>query len=423
MANHNYSPESLMMSYGYKPELSEGAVKPPIFQTSTFVFKTAEEGKAFFEVAYGLREKDKNEELGLIYSRINNPNLEILENRLCLWDKADNCAVFESGMSAISTVLLEFLKPGDVLLYSSPVYGGTDHFIHHFLPKIGVDAIGFSPNQSEEEIITMLIDSGKSDKLAMIYVETPANPTNAIVDISACQKIAEQFSSRKKKVHVAVDNTYMGPLWSHPLQLGADIVIYSATKYIGGHSDLIAGAVLGNQEIMTRVKTLRTFLGNMASPHTCWLLLRSLETLKVRMEQQMENAKVVAEYLNNHPKVEKVFYLGLLNPGTKEFQLYTKQYSSPGAMISFEVKGGEEEAFQFLNHLKLFKLAVSLGSTEGLAQHPASMTHCGIAPENRKQMGITDSLVRLSIGLENVADILWDVEQSLEKVNQLEEIY
>ena len=422
MANHKYSPESLMMSYGYKPELSEGAVKPPIFQTSTFVFKTAEEGKAFFEIAYGLREKDQNEALGLIYSRINNPNLEILENRLCLWDKADDCAVFESGMSAISTVLLEFLKPGDVLLYSSPVYGGTDHFIHHFLPKIGIDAIGFSPNQSEEEIITMLINSGKSDKLAMIYVETPANPTNAITDISACQKIAEQFSSNEKKIHVAVDNTYMGPLWSHPLQLGADIVIYSATKYIGGHSDLIAGAVLGNQEIMTRVKTLRTFLGNMASPHTCWLLLRSLETLKVRMEQQMENAKAVAEYLNNHPKVEKVFYLGLLKPGTKEYQLYTKQYSSPGAMISFEVKGGEKEAFQFLNHLKLFKLAVSLGSTEGLAQHPASMTHCGIPRENRNQMGITDSLVRLSIGLENVVDILWDVEQGLEKVNQLEEI-
>jgi len=422
MAKHNYSPESLMMSYGYKPELSEGAVKPPIFQTSTFVFKTAEEGKAFFEVAYGLREKDQNEELGLIYSRINNPNLEILENRLCLWDKADDCAVFESGMSAISTVLLEFLKPGDVLLYSSPVYGGTDHFIHHFLPKIGIDAIGFSPDQNEKEIIQMLIHSGKLDKLAMIYVETPANPTNAIIDISICQKIAEQFSTNEKKVHVAVDNTYMGPLWSHPLQLGADIVIYSATKYIGGHSDLIAGAVLGNQEIMTRVKTLRTFLGNMASPHTCWLLLRSLETLKVRMEQQMENAKTVAEYLNNHPKVEKVFYLGLLKPGTKEYLLYTKQYSSPGAMISFKLKGSEKEAFQFLNHLKLFKLAVSLGSTEGLAQHPASMTHCGITPENREEMGITNSLVRLSIGLENINDILWDVQQGLEKVIQLEKI-
>jgi len=307
MDTHNYAPESLMMSFGYKPELSEGAVKPPIFQTSTFVFKTAEEGKAFFEVAYGLRKRSSDEASGLIYSRINNPNLEILENRLCLWDKADDCAVFESGMSAISTVLLEFLNPGDLLLYSSPVYGGTDHFIHHFLPKIGVDAIGFNADQSYEEIVAMVEQSGKADRLAMIYTETPANPTNDIIDISCCRKVADTFSTKNRAVKVAVDNTYMGPLWSHPLRLGADMVIYSATKYIGGHSDLIAGAVLGNDEIIKRVKVLRTFLGNMPSPHTCWLLLRSLETLKVRMEQQMKNASRVADFLNEHPKVEKVY--------------------------------------------------------------------------------------------------------------------
>ncbi len=416
MSTHKYSPESLMMTYGYKPELSEGAVKPPVFQTSTFVFKTAEEGKAFFELAYGLRTKEQDEELGLIYSRINNPNLEILENRLCLWDKADDCAVFESGMSAISTVLLEFLKPGDLLLYSKPTYGGTDHFIHHFLPKIGVEALGFSPKQSCAETIQMVEESGKSKNLAMIYVETPANPTNSIVDIECCRNIADQFSSVNKKVHVAVDNTYMGPLWSHPLELGADLVLYSATKYIGGHSDLIAGAVLGNHEVMKRIKTLRTFLGNMASPHTCWLLLRSLETLKVRMEQQMQNAKVVAQFLNNHDKVEKVYYLGLLEPDSEDYAIYQKQYSSPGAMISFDIKGGEKEAFQFLNHLQLFKLAVSLGSTEGLAQHPASMTHIAVDPESRREMGVTDKLVRLSIGLENVKDIIWDIEQALEKV-------
>ena len=420
MATHNYSPESLMMTYGYKPELSEGAVKPPVFQTSTFVFKTAEEGKAFFELAYGLRAKEQDEELGLIYSRINNPNLEILENRLCLWDKADDCAVFESGMSAISTTLLEFLKPGDLLLYSNPTYGGTDHFIHHFLPKIGVDAIGFDAHQSYEEIVAMLQASGKSDRLAMIYVETPANPTNDIIDISACRKIADKFGSDDRKVHVAVDNTYMGPLWSHPLQLGADIVIYSATKYIGGHSDLIAGAVLGNAEVMKRVKTLRTFLGNMASPHTCWLLLRSLETLKVRMEQQMRNARVVAQLLNNHAKVEKVYYLGLLDPTSKQYELYQKQYTSPGAMISFDIVGGEKEAFTFLNNLKLFKLAVSLGSTEGLAQHPATMTHAGVDPASRKAMGVTEKLVRLSIGLENVEDIVWDIEQALAQVETKE---
>ncbi len=416
MEAHKYHPESLMMSFGYKPEWSEGSAKPPIFQTSTFVFKTAEEGKAYFELAYGLRKNNVDEQSGLIYSRINNPNLEILENRLCLWDKAEECAVMESGMSAISTVLLEFLNPGDLLLFSSPVYGGTDHFINHFLAKLGIEAIGFHASDSYEDIVQRIKETGKADRLAMIYVETPANPTNDIIDISSCKKIADIFSTTEKQVRLAVDNTYMGPLWSHPLQLGADVVIYSATKYIGGHSDLIAGAVLGNKEMIGRVKTLRTFLGNMPSPNTCWMLLRSLETLKIRMEQQMKNAQVIADFLQHHPKVEKVYYLGLLEPNTKEYELYKKQYSSPGAMISFDIKGGEKEAFLFLNHLKLFKLAVSLGGTEGLAQHPATMTHAGVDPEQKIKMGISEKLVRLSIGIENVADILWDIEQALEAV-------
>jgi methionine-gamma-lyase len=249
-------PESLMMSYGYKPELSEGAIKCPIFQTSTFVFKSAEEGKAFFEVAYGLRDKLPNEELGLIYSRINNPDLEILENRLCLWDKAEDCAVFESGMSAITTVLLEFLKPGDLLVYSNPLYGGTDHFIQHFLPKLGIHTLGFRPGQSKESIIEAIEATGHGSNLAMIYVETPANPTNDLIDIVDCSEIAKQYSNPDKKVLVTVDNTYMGPLWQHPLEHGANLVVYSATKYIGGHSDVIAGAVLGYRDAMVRVKTL-----------------------------------------------------------------------------------------------------------------------------------------------------------------------
>ncbi|EZH75967.1 methionine gamma-lyase [Aquimarina atlantica] len=416
MKKHDFNPESLMMTHGYKPELSEGAIKCPIFQTSTFVFKTAEEGKAFFELAYGLREKSPKEELGLIYSRINNPNLEILENRLCLWDKADDCAVFESGMSAISTVLLEFLNPGDLLVYSNPLYGGTDHFIHHFLDKIGVHTIGVMPNQSTDEVIKMIEDSGKSDRLAMIYLETPANPTNDIVDIEKYSQIAKKFSTNDRKALVAVDNTYMGPLWQHPLQCGADLVLYSATKYIGGHSDLIAGAVLGNAELMLRVKTLRTFLGNMVSPHTAWLMLRSLETLKVRMDQQTKNAQIIADYLNNHPKIENVYYLGLLEEETEGYKTFRKQCSAPGAMVSFDIIGGEEEAFIFLNNLKLMKLAVSLGGTESLAEHPKTMTHAGVDEEQRQQMNITDQLVRLSIGVEHSGDLIWDLEQALEKV-------
>ncbi|MBK7698425.1 MAG: cystathionine gamma-synthase family protein [Saprospiraceae bacterium] len=416
VSNHSFQPESMMMSYGYKAELSEGAIKCPIFQTSTFVFKNAEEGKAFFEVAYGIREQKVNEEMGLIYSRLNNPDLEILENRLCLWDKAEECAVFESGMSAITTVLLEFLKPGDLLLYSMPVYGGTDHFINTFLPKIGINTIGFRPEMSENEIETLLASTGKADKLALIFIETPANPTNAIIDIEMCVRIAQKYSNPDQKVLTAVDNTYMGPLWQHPLRHGADLVMYSATKYIGGHSDVIAGAVLGNRDLMKRVKTLRTFLGNMASPNTGWLLMRSLETLKVRMEQQAKNAEVIAQYLTKHPKVEKVYYLGLIHENSANYHTYKRQYLSPGAMLSFDIKGGEKEAFAFLNNLKLIQLAVSLGSTESLAEHPASMTHAGIEETHRKEMGITDKLIRISVGVENFQDILWDIEQALEMV-------
>lgn len=408
-------PESLMMSYGYKPSLSEGAIKCPIFQTSTFVFHSAQEGKNFFEVAYGLREKDQNEELGLIYSRLNNPDLEILENRLCLWDGAEDAAVFESGMSAISTAMMEIMSPGDLLLYSRPVYGGTDHFINHFLKKLNINAVGFRANESKEEIMARIEATGMADKLSMIHIETPANPTNALIDIEMCAEIKKHYSTEEKEIVLSVDNTYMGPIWQHPLKHGADLVLYSATKYIGGHSDVIAGACLGSKELMARIKGLRTFFGNMAGPWTGWLLMRSLETLKVRMEQQAANAQKVAEFLKSHPKVEKVYYLGFIEEEGSEQDkaIYKKQYSSSGAMIAFDVKGGEKEAFAFLDNLKLIKLAVSLGGTESLAEHPQTMTHADVDKADKEVMSITEKLVRLSIGVEYYGDLIADIEQAL----------
>ena len=407
-----------MMSYGYKPSLSEGAIKCPIFQTSTFVFNTAEEGKAFFEVAYGIREKGENEELGLIYSRLNNPDLEILENRLCLWDNAEDCAVFESGMSAISTALMEFLSPGDLLLYSRPVYGGTDHFINHFLKKLNIEAVGFRADEDYETIIARIEATGKADRLKMIHIETPANPTNALIDINMCVDIKKRYSTPNSDVILSVDNTYMGPLWQHPLKHGADLVLYSATKYIGGHSDVIAGACLGSKELMARIKGLRTFLGNMAGPWTGWLLMRSLETLKVRMEEQAKNAVQVANFLKSHPKVTKVYYLGLIpeQGSSEEKRIYAEQYSSPGAMIAFDVVGGEKEAFRFLNNLKLIKLAVSLGSTESLAEHPGTMTHADVPTDVKEAMSISPSLVRLSVGVEHYEDIITDIKEALNHV-------
>ncbi|QHL85983.1 cystathionine gamma-synthase family protein [Nibribacter ruber] len=409
-------PESLMMSYGYNPEWSEMAVKAPIYQTSTFVFKNAEEGKAFFELAYGLREKGAEEQMGLIYSRLNNPDLEILENRLRFWDGAEDAAVFASGMAAISTMLLALLKPGDVVLHSEPIYGGSDYYIKNILPKFGIKSLGFQANMTASEVETLLEESGLAGNLAMIYLETPANPTNHLVDIEACAQLAQKHSTADKKVLVAVDNTFLGPLFSHPLKHGADLLIYSATKYIGGHSDLIAGACLGSMELMKAVKGMRTFMGSMASPWTGWMLMRSLETLKIRMECQARGAEEVANYLKNHPKVERIYYLGDLQDNPAQQAIYEKQCLSAGSMISFDIRGGEKEAFTFLNHLRLIKLAVSLGGTESLAEHPASMTHSDISLADRAHMGIGENMVRISVGVEHPQDIINDMEQAFAKV-------
>ena len=411
-----FRPETLMMSYGFEPTQAEGAVKSPIYQTSTFAFQTAEEGKAFFEVAYGLREARQDEKLGMIYSRVNNPDLEILEKRLCLWEDAEEGAVFESGMSAITTTLLEFLQPGDLFLHSAPVYGGTAHFINSVLTRFGIQVIGFHAHHSPEAIRQMIRDSGRADRLGAIFIETPANPTNDLIDIREMRNIADAFSTPERQALLVVDNTYLGPIFQHPLQHGADLVVYSATKYIGGHSDLIAGAVLGPSKLLARVKNLRTLLGSMAAPWTSWLLMRSLETLKLRMERQAKNARRVARFLQQHPKVEKVHYLGLLTPDNEQSDIYQRQWLGPGAMVSFNIVGGEKEAFTFLNNLHLIKLAVSLGSTESLAQHPATMTHAGLPYADKEAVGVTDNLVRISVGVGNVEDLIMVIGEALEMV-------
>lgn len=409
-----------MMGYGYKPSLSEGAVKCPIFQTSTFVFKTAEEGKAFFEMAHGMPGHE-GEEMGLIYSRINNPDMEILEERLKLWDGGEAAAAFSSGMSAIATTMVSFLKPGDVLLFSNPIYGGTHKFIHFMLHNWGVTSIGFNASDTKTDIIKLIKDNNAADKLSMIYIETPANPTNDLIDIEMCSEIAAAFSTPAKKVLVTVDNTYMGPLWQHPLKHGADVVLYSATKYIGGHSDLIAGAAVGSRELIKNIKRSRTVFGTIIDPHTSWLLMRSLETLKIRMETAASNAEKIADYLSHHEKVEKVYYLGYTktnNPGQE--LILKKQYLSNGAMLSFDLKGGEKEAFTFLNNLNHIKLAVSLGGTESLAEHPYSMTHADVPAEEKIKLGLTNKMVRLSVGIENWEDLIYDIEQALSVVQKKE---
>ena len=416
IGSRSLRPESLMMSYGFDPRLSEGALKCPIFQNSTFVFESAEEGKAFFELAYGLREAGPGEEPGLIYSRLNNPDLEILEDRLTLWDDAEAAITFESGMAAIATSLLAYCRPGDVLVHSEPLYGGSEYLITQVLPEFGIEPVGFQAGIPAAALAAKITKRVAGRTVAAALIETPANPTNALVDIQGMADLIHSMGTGDRRPVVMLDNTFLGPLWQHPLEHGADVVIYSATKFIGGHSDLIAGACLGSTETLQPIRVLRTFMGTMAGPWTGWLLMRSLETLKMRMTAAMKNARYVADFLDDHPKVTSVHYLGLLRESDPMFEVYRRQCVGPGSLIAFEVKDGEAGAFRFLNALQLVKLAVSLGGTESLAEHPGTMTHADVPPEDQLRMGVTPSMVRISVGVEHYSDILADLEQALETV-------
>jgi methionine-gamma-lyase len=303
-----------------------------------------------------------------------------------------------------------------LLFHSVPVYGGTDHLFVQVLPKFGIKVVGFPAGVDGGQIEEVLKKSGHADKLKMILIETPANPTNALVDIEACAEIAKKYSRPDWQVPVAVDNTFLGPLFQRPLAHGADLVIYSATKYIGGHADVIAGATLGSEKWVQPVRSLRSFLGSTCGPWTCWLILRSLETLKLRMTREAENARRVADYLATQPKVERVHYLGHIKEDHPLFAVYKRQCLGDGGVISFDIRGGEQEAFKFLDSLKLFHIAVSLGGTESLAQHPAAMTHADVSPEDRAEQGVGENMVRLSIGVEHPDDLIADLEQAFSAV-------
>ena len=305
-----------MMGYGYDPFLSERSLKPPVFHTSTFVFRSAQDGKEFFELAYGLRQKRPNEEPGLIYSRINNPDLEMLEDRLAIWDQAEASLVFASGMAAISTTLWAYARPGTVIIHSGPVYGGTDFLLKKILPQFGVTAIGF-PSEGGNKAMEAAVERARGKgPVAALYIETPANPTNGMVDLERARQIVSGLHGPDgKRPVIIVDNTLLGPIYQTPLAHGADLVVTSLTKYVGGHSDLIAGGCSGAAAVLEPIRGMRTILGTMCDPHTGWLLMRSLETLKLRMTAAAEGARKVAAFLNTHPKVASVWDLGFLPEG------------------------------------------------------------------------------------------------------------
>ncbi len=410
------APETLMMGFGFDPMLSEGSLKPPQFQTSTFVFPSAQAGKDFFATMQGRRKLGPDEELGLVYSRFNNPNLEVLEDRLALWDEAQASLAFASGMAAVSTCLWAYLRPGDVVLQSQPIYGGTETLIHSILPEFGVRQVGFEVEGGLPAMRAAAREAQAAGRVAVIYIETPANPTNGLVDIAQARRLSEAMAVNGKRPPVIVDNTMLGPIYCTPLAHGADLVVTSLTKYVGGHSDLIGGGASGAREMLAPVRRMRSTLGTMCDPHTAWLLLRSLETLKLRMTASAAGARQVAQFLREHPKIDNVWYLDFLPADHPDRPLHERQNKSAGSTFSFEVKGGERAAFALLDRLEVIKLAVSLGGTETLASHPASTTHSGMPPEQLKRFSITPGLIRISIGVEEPQDLIADLRQALATV-------
>jgi methionine-gamma-lyase len=418
IGGHTLSPESLVMGFGYDPFMSEGSIKPPIFMTSTFAFKSARDGEALFRRLGGKREEGDPEDADLIYTRFNNPNMEVLEDRLTLYDEGEAALAFSSGMSAITTALFACAEPGTTILHSSPLYGASEVFIRSFMPGWGVKSAEFDAWSTEAEILAAARSAVKqSGAVSVIYTESPANPTNALVDIAACARVAAVLEKETGRRPVLMcDNTMMGPIGHTPLKHGANLALYSLTKYVGGHSDLIAGGIVGDEELMTKIRRMRNYLGTMLDSHTCWLLTRSLETVRLRMERAFENARVCADYLKGHPKVAAVMYPGFLEPGSSQRGVFEQQCEAAGATFSFDVKGGKEAAFRLLDNLQLIKLAVSLGGTESLICHPGSTTHSAVPADVRARIGFTDGLVRFSVGIEAAPDLVADLKQALEHV-------
>lgn len=374
-----------------------GALATPIYQTSTFVFKNVEEGAKRF----------LGEEEGYIYSRLSNPTLTVAEEKVAILENGEKALATSSGMGAISATLWTLLKAGDHVLADKTLYGCTYAYISHGLTKFGVE-VDFVDMSDLEEVKIKLKDNTK-----VIYLETPANPNLKIVDI---QKISELSHNKNSNIKVVVDNTFATPFCQKPLLLGADIVVHSATKYLNGHGDVIAGFVVGSQEMINDIRTvgLKDMTGAVLGPNEAFLIIRGLKTFEIRMQKHCENAMKVAEFLEQNEKVEKVYY-----PGLKThvgYEVAVKQMQSFGGILAFEVKGGLEAGKKLLNNLEMITIAVSLGDAETLIQHPASMTHSPYTKEERELAGITDGLIRLSVGLENVEDIILDLEKAFLKI-------
>lgn len=413
IGDHVLKPETMMMSYGYDPQLSQGSVKPPVFLTSTFAYQTPEEGEEFFNIMAGRKPAPQGSVGGLIYSRFNHPNVEIVEDRLSVFEGAECSVVCSSGMGAISAILLAYLRPGDVIVQSAPLYGGTETLIRKFLPEFNIQTGEFHDGLDETGMLSSLREAGKKGRVAMVFVESPANPTNALVDLEALNRVLDIIKMETGHRPISVcDNTLMGPVFQQVVPQGINIAMYSLTKYVGGHSDLVAGAVCGSREMLRPIRATRGALGLNLDPHTSWMISRSLETLSIRMERAADSGRKVAHWLANNVYISaKILHPDFIED--KAYQaVYRRQCSGPSSTFSFVLNVAKSEAFCLINNLSIFKSAVSLGGTESLVCHPSSTTHSGVSAQLRDKFGVTEGLIRLSIGLEHPDDLIADLDNA-----------
>jgi methionine-gamma-lyase len=403
-------PPTAVLTRGFDPRLSVGSARPAVFRSSTYVFSSPEAAERAFAIALGRSRPSDTESVELIYSRLSHPNAEILEDQIVPLERgAEAAAVFNSGMAAISTVFLSSCPPGSSFIYTTPVYGGTQHLIHQLLEPLGLHGVPVPASATAE-----LTDAIRTTKnLKLVFIETPANPTLAMCDLRAAALAAETYPGATPPL-VVVDNTFLGPMFQHPLTLGADATVYSATKYLAGHSDILAGVVLSRDpELIAGLRGIRAIVGNILQPDECWLLNSRLPTVELRMTRQSKNAQRIAEALAGHPRLAKLHYPTLFTD-PEQIRIRDAQCDFPGAVFALELEGGKRQAFDFLRRLTIAKNAVSLGGVESLACHPATTTHSEMSESELAAAGITDALVRISVGIEDWRDLLKEFRDALD---------
>jgi methionine-gamma-lyase len=412
---HHLSAQTLMMGYGYDPHRSEGAVKPPVFLTSTFVFPSAQAGAHFFDQTAGRVPLDHGQDsAGLVYSRFNHPNMEIFERRFALYDGGAAAAAFSSGMAAISATFFALCRPGDVVLHSMPLYGGTETLMRKLMSQWGIVLMELPVDPTLENLKVALETGAVLGRVAMIYLESPSNPTNDLIDFKVINQAAHLHASKAlRRPMIVCDNTMAGPVFCQPSLHGVDLCVYSLTKYVGGHSDLVAGAVAGEKSIVDQVRSVRSATGSQLDPHTCWMLSRSLETLELRMRYSAQSAAAVAAWLSCNEFAEvKILHPDYIDSSHQK-KISKAYFSAASSTFSFVVPGGRETAFTLIDNLQLMKSAVSLGGTETLVCHPASTTHSGVSKEMRARFGVDEGLIRVSIGLEKPEDLIADLRHAM----------